>query len=65
MSARLKLSDAQAWEIFQLSWYGEVEQKWICERYGITQSVVSNIKHGWQRIRATQPYSQVHHPLYQ
>lgn len=41
-----KLTEAQAWEIYQLAWLSDLSQKEIAEMYGVQQPAVSAIKHG-------------------
>lgn len=42
-----KLTEDQAWEIYQLAWYTELPHAEIAASYGIKPAAVSNIKHGY------------------
>jgi len=42
-----RLTEDQAWEIYQLAWYSGLPQAEIGAMYGIVQGQVSSIKHGY------------------
>ena len=44
---RYKLTEAQAWEIYQLAWYSGLPQREIGAMYDVTATVVSAIKNGY------------------
>lgn len=44
---RPKLTEAQAWEVYQLAWYSGLPQREIGAMYDVSTSVVSSIKNGY------------------
>jgi predicted XRE-type DNA-binding protein len=42
-----RLTEDQAWEIYQIAWHTDLSQAEIGDMYGIRRGRVSNIKHGY------------------